>query len=428
MSRGFNDVVCIDHFFPDNQDVLHFMDAQTRYSTGLLVPSTSMHDAIPAFETLWLSEFWPPNGVQGDKAFDNSEFKDYLSLYDVNFRPVPPRRHSKNVLESKHRILRDIYLRLKSASPSEDPRLLVAKMFRISNDLYGNSVASTHELAKGFTRPINQDAPRLLPSDIRKAHEEMVAKRKLNLILSSKSIADTPIKVGDTVQIYIRLPNQKRGIWSEPQPVLQYDPESQTVTIAGSRGRCRQAAVEDTRLAICENELAVEIQKAIDRLSDEVDDALDSLLRDSMETDTDQDSPHVSYADDLPLYNPDENELAALTHVPAVPSTLDPGLEMQETPGVQQPAPIIDSNATQSQSSRWSQPPAPSVHPMQTRSSQPQTSNGDAVQGSEIELLPGTELTSTEQNVLEQYKSRFQYKEFLLHHAQGLPSFITENA
>lgn len=40
MSRSFNDVVCVDHFFLEQNDVIHFMDAQTRYSSGLLVPTT----------------------------------------------------------------------------------------------------------------------------------------------------------------------------------------------------------------------------------------------------------------------------------------------------------------------------------------------------------------------------------------------------
>ena len=176
MTRSFNQVVCIDHFFPDNLNVLHFMDATTRYSSGLLVPSLSMKDTVVVFMSTWLSDFWPPVNVQGDLAFDNDEFKDYLLLYDIQFRPVPPRRHSKNVLESKHRILRDIYLRLKSERPDDDRRLFVAKMFRISNDLYGNNLASSHELAKGYTRPVSHDSPNVIPSEIIKAQKELSAR------------------------------------------------------------------------------------------------------------------------------------------------------------------------------------------------------------------------------------------------------------
>lgn len=66
------------------------MDCQTRYSAGALVPSTSMSDTIPVFESLWISEFWSPHAVQGNQAFNNQEFKDYLLRYDIQFRPVTP--------------------------------------------------------------------------------------------------------------------------------------------------------------------------------------------------------------------------------------------------------------------------------------------------------------------------------------------------
>ena len=58
------------------------------------------------------------------------------------------------MFESNHLVLRGIFLRIQSASPLEDPRLLISKMFRVSIDLYGNNVASSHELANGYTRPI----------------------------------------------------------------------------------------------------------------------------------------------------------------------------------------------------------------------------------------------------------------------------------
>lgn len=226
MSRIFNDVVCLDHFFPDNLDVLHIMDAQTRYSAGSIVPSTSMSHAIPVFESQWMSQFWPPDAVQADKAFDNNEFQQYLKVYDVSFRPIQTRRHSKNVLESKHRILRDIYLRLKSENPSTNPHLNVARMFRISNDLYGNDVASATELAKGYTRPLCHLPVQGIPQDILDAQNELQAKRKLNNILRSNAVVDKPVHVGDLVQFYTRLEHQKRGTWSYPQPVLQYDVQS----------------------------------------------------------------------------------------------------------------------------------------------------------------------------------------------------------
>ena len=271
MFRQFNAIVCIDHLFLDRHDVLHMMDSRTRYSTGLLVSSTTMKEAIIAYESKWLLEFWPSEIIQGDQAFNNSEFRNYLSLYDINNRPVPPQRHSKNVLESKHRALRNIFIRPKSASPLEEPQLIIAKMFRISNDLCGKNVAFSHELAKGYTRPIAHDFPCNIPSEVLKSQEALSAKRKMNRILSSKSISELHMDVGDHVKILVKLQNQKRGSWSDPIPVLAYDLESRMVTVPGACGRKRQAGIEDTSLAVCDNVLESEIQLAIDELSADID-------------------------------------------------------------------------------------------------------------------------------------------------------------
>lgn len=45
-----------------------------------------------------------------------------------------------------------------------------------------------------------------------------------------------------------------------------------------------------------------------------------------------------------------------------------------------------------------------------------------------VQLLPGVELSSTEKEALQSYYDQFNSKEFLLHQAQGLPQFVTQNA
>ena len=105
--------------------------------------------------------------------------------------------------------------------------------------------------------------------------------------------------------------------------------------------------------------------------------------------------------------NNDEN-LAAVTYTPEVPSTFDPDVESSPT---------------------MEPPPALSTHPMTLRSRQPSTSESNGnLSTHRIELLPGSELTSAEQDALRMYYQRFEGKEFLLHHAEGLPSFITANS
>lgn len=110
MSRQFNQVVCIDHLFLNRHKVFHCMDSVSRCSAGFPVTDTTMSNAITAFEAHWITLFWPPDTVLYDPAFDNSEFTAYLHSLGINASPIPPRRHKNNVLESKHKIIRDIFL------------------------------------------------------------------------------------------------------------------------------------------------------------------------------------------------------------------------------------------------------------------------------------------------------------------------------
>lgn len=74
VSRSFNEVVCVDHFFPENLVVFNVMDARNRYFVGCIVSSTNMSEAVAAFESLWVSQFWPPGSLQDDQFFDTKEF------------------------------------------------------------------------------------------------------------------------------------------------------------------------------------------------------------------------------------------------------------------------------------------------------------------------------------------------------------------
>ena len=72
---------------------------------------------------------------------------------------------------------------------------------RTSNDLYDNDICSYNELVKGYTRPIEPcRSTEIVPEDIAKARGTILAKRKLNLILRSKSTTDPYFKVADLVQ------------------------------------------------------------------------------------------------------------------------------------------------------------------------------------------------------------------------------------
>ncbi len=100
---------------------------------------------------------------------------------------------------------------------------MIQEALRISNDLYGNDVMSAHEQAKGYTRPIYSGSPAFeIPTEIVNAHNTLLAKRKLTLILRSKSVQRHHLSEGDLVQIYVKQLNSKRGkmVCSETRSIL----------------------------------------------------------------------------------------------------------------------------------------------------------------------------------------------------------------
>ena len=119
---------------------------------------------------------------------------------------VPSRRHSKNILESKRRIPREIYNKLRADGRNKhlSSSVVVQHMFRISNILYGNNCLSAFELAKGYT-PNTTREHRVIetPQELIEASEKTKARSKPALILGPKSTLEPCVRVGDVVDVYV---------------------------------------------------------------------------------------------------------------------------------------------------------------------------------------------------------------------------------
>lgn len=105
-----------------------------------LVPSTSINHAILGFKSAWLSQFLISDAVQADSAFAGSNLKSFFDARNVSFPPAPPQRHSWNPLESKHSVIRTIFLNLRAGEPHESAEMHALCAASISNNLYGNDV------------------------------------------------------------------------------------------------------------------------------------------------------------------------------------------------------------------------------------------------------------------------------------------------
>ena len=217
LSKSLNEVVCVDHFYLENFRLFHAMDLTTRFSAAYVVSTASMDDSVMAFEACWLSQFWIPESVRADKSFLCGSFESFCDSRDIKISPVPPHRHSKNAIESKHGIIRSVFLKMKHAPPDVSHELLAMRAVSVSNDLYGNDLMSSFELAKGFTKPVIHRSITEIPDDVVNAQIKLQAKRKLALILKSKATFEELISVGDMVETYNATGMNKRGVWSTPK-------------------------------------------------------------------------------------------------------------------------------------------------------------------------------------------------------------------
>jgi len=411
MSRQFNDVVCVDHFFLDNLCIFHAMDAITRYSAGSCVPDTSMVHSILSFETLWISQFWIPSAILFDRAFKNTQFDDWMKNYGIDSNPIPPRRHNKNVLESKHRIIRDIFIRLKSANESNiQPEFLVQQSLRISNDLYGNDVVSAYELAKGFTRPILKGQGIMqIPVEIVDAQETLKAKRKLALIMRSKSTRDNVVKPGDEVEVYLRKGKEKRGKWLSGRPILSYDHESRTVSIPGSNGRTMSAAIEDVRPAVEKDSFAQKVRESIDILEENICLFSEDLNENDNAIASKNGSSSGTVYPELLADTFTEN------HSPNVGDRIEVLWPLE---GEYFPGKIMKYNEDSG------------THHVKYDDNDEETLNlstetWKAIETNQVSLK---ELKSLSAEATEKYFNNFGYKTFLLHETQGLPGYVIDNA
>lgn len=134
---------------------------------------------------------------------------------------VPPGRHYKNAIESKHSIIRSIYLRILDNCNNINPSIAALRAVAVSNDLYGNHTVSAYEMAKGYTRPF-EGSPISLPQEMLDAHLNMQARRKLSMIMRSKATKEIPLSIGEMVEVYQKGMNGKRGHWSVPKENSKY--------------------------------------------------------------------------------------------------------------------------------------------------------------------------------------------------------------
>lgn len=92
-----------------------------------------------------------------------------------------------------------MFLRLRACEIHESVDIHALRAVSISNDLYRNDVISSHEMAKGFTKPAHDSAVHTIPNDVVQAQAQLQAKKKLALILKSNSVHKINVAARDKI-------------------------------------------------------------------------------------------------------------------------------------------------------------------------------------------------------------------------------------
>lgn len=86
------------------------MGAKSRFSVGHICDNLSLEYSAYAITACSLTQFWTLDSIRGDDPFRDKSFRDFCKANGSQFEPVPPRRHQKNVIESKHGVMRSVYI------------------------------------------------------------------------------------------------------------------------------------------------------------------------------------------------------------------------------------------------------------------------------------------------------------------------------
>lgn len=121
---------------------------------------------------------------------------------------------------------------------------------------------SALEMAKGYTKSVeNGRNPMILPSEIRNAHEDLTAKRKLN----QKVTTDEKLKPGHLAQVSSNKVTRRRASGPERKLFFPTMKIQDLLQYLVSAERKFTAAVEDTRLGLKEDSFANAVQESIGR-------------------------------------------------------------------------------------------------------------------------------------------------------------------
>ena len=250
----FNSTVGVDFFYWSRDSshtipCMHAMCMGTSFSEAEPVSSRDTREAANTFESLWIHQHGRPGHVACDPEFNSSSFLEMLSRYGIGQQPRPARRHNKmGRVERKHQTIKLILSRIALAIPNATDRWIIKFGLFISKILAGNKLASSFELARGYTPSLVGTQMLKVPQQVLEAHKDLIAQRTLHKILRTKAMSPVAARLlppGAKIYGYVEV---KKGSWvRRPYSVISCDGIKGEVR-AARRGPKTLLALEDVRL------------------------------------------------------------------------------------------------------------------------------------------------------------------------------------
>ncbi|KAI0558243.1 hypothetical protein FGB62_224g07 [Gracilaria domingensis] len=162
---------------------------------------------------------WRPVEMVADREFDKKVIHEHMNKRGIKFLPLPARRHYKaGIVERKNRVLKDILERfeLDDIQKSKTFQEKLSNAGYISNIMYGNRVASSFELVRGYTPSLNATGQLFVSGEYLEVHKAMTARGILARIMRSRpEYIRGDIAVREMVLVIVPNDVRKRGHWKE---------------------------------------------------------------------------------------------------------------------------------------------------------------------------------------------------------------------
>lgn len=206
--------------------------------------------------------------ISADKDFIAGSFKAVYKEQNIKVFLALPIRHNKNVIKSKHDMIRSIFLRLTNEHRDLPKNLLAQRAVSILDEVYGSKPMYAFELVKDYTKPIDGKNVQIVPDEILDAQYRLPARRKLALILKRKAAFENQVNVGDMAKVYNKDGIGERGICSTSKVMLSIDRNARSAILQVKAGKRATVTNENIHLAIRHDSFASTVESTIDDLDD----------------------------------------------------------------------------------------------------------------------------------------------------------------